>query len=82
MKLLCNKDQLNYSPRAYAEYQAEWAGGEDGRPDWVARKTCNYLTGSIDVSVLSSLCKHLYFEHEKRIKPFVPYFLIRIFVCV
>merc|ERR1719400_2310060 len=35
--------------QAYANYQAEWAAGDDGRPDWVARKTCNYLTGSIDV---------------------------------
>jgi len=34
---------------AYADYQAAWAEGDDGRPDWVARKTCNYLTGSIDV---------------------------------
>merc|ERR1719476_264552 len=31
-----------------ADYQAEWAAGDDGRPDWVARKTCNYLTGSIE----------------------------------
>merc|ERR1719268_682991 len=30
------------------DYQAEWAAGDDGRPDWVARKTCNYLTGSIE----------------------------------
>merc|ERR1712001_556546 len=34
--------------QAYANYQAEWAAGDDGRPDWVARKTCNYLTGSIE----------------------------------
>merc|ERR1711955_125298 len=34
--------------KAYADYQAEWAEGDDGRPDWVARKTCNYLTGSIE----------------------------------
>merc|ERR1739841_66740 len=34
--------------KAYADYQAEWAAGDDGRPDWVARKTCNYLTGSIE----------------------------------
>merc|ERR1712037_476719 len=34
--------------KAYADYQAEWASGDDGRPDWVARKTCNYLTGSIE----------------------------------
>merc|ERR1711872_1092105 len=26
--------------KAYADYQAEWAAGDDGRPDWVARKTC------------------------------------------
>ena len=26
--------------------------GDDGRPDWVARKTCNYLTGSIEVREL------------------------------
>merc|ERR1712130_633885 len=25
--------------KAYADYQAEWAAGDDGRPDWVARKT-------------------------------------------
>merc|ERR1711872_372260 len=35
--------------KAYADYQAEWAAGDDGRPDWVARKTCNYLTSAIDV---------------------------------
>merc|ERR1711962_1511580 len=34
--------------KAYADYQAEWAAGDDGRRDWVARKTCNYLTGSIE----------------------------------
>merc|ERR1712013_206004 len=34
--------------KAYADYQAEWAAGDDGRPHWVARKTCNYLTGSIE----------------------------------
>jgi len=34
--------------KAYADYQAAWAAGDDGRPDWVARKTCNYLTGSIE----------------------------------
>merc|ERR1711990_193308 len=33
--------------KAYTDYQAEWAAGDDGRPHWVARKTCNYLTGSI-----------------------------------
>merc|ERR1712183_955312 len=34
--------------KAYTDYQAEWAAGDDGRPHWVARKTCNYLTGSIE----------------------------------
>jgi len=48
----CSLVQRNHeacTDRAYKEYQATWARGEDGRPDWVARKTCNYLTSSIDV---------------------------------
>merc|ERR1712042_165911 len=33
---------------AYKEYQSDFAAGEDGRPDWFARKACNYLTASIE----------------------------------
>ena len=35
--------------RAYEDYKTVFAAGEDGRPHWVARKTCNYLTEAIDV---------------------------------
>merc|ERR1712142_1315494 len=33
---------------AYKEYQSDFAAGEDGRPDWFARKACNYLTASVE----------------------------------
>merc|ERR1712042_33121 len=33
---------------AYKEYQNDFLAGEDGRPDWFARKACNYLTASIE----------------------------------
>ena len=37
--------------RAYTDYKTVFAKGEDGRPHWVARKTCNYLTSAIDVKI-------------------------------
>jgi len=33
--------------RSFGEYQAALRPGEDGRPDFVARKTCNYITAAI-----------------------------------
>merc|ERR1712042_145491 len=33
---------------AYKEYQNDFLAGEDGRPDWFARKNCNYLTASVE----------------------------------
>merc|ERR1712142_179353 len=33
---------------SYKEYQNDFLAGEDGRPDWFARKACNYLTASIE----------------------------------
>merc|ERR1712115_640257 len=33
--------------RSYVDYQNAYSQGEDGRPDWQARKTCNYITASI-----------------------------------
>jgi len=33
---------------ATAEYTATFANGDDGRPDWEARKSCNYMTASIE----------------------------------
>merc|ERR1712212_906907 len=36
------------SAEATAEYAAAFAKGNDGRPDWEARKSCNYMTASIE----------------------------------
>ena len=35
--------------RAYKTYQAELAAGGDGRPDFVERKTCNWITDTFQV---------------------------------
>jgi len=32
---------------AYQDYQSDMMAGEDGRPDWFARKACNYITATI-----------------------------------
>jgi len=46
---LVRRSHEQCTDRAYRDYQAVWLKGDDGRPDWVARKTCNYITDSIDV---------------------------------
>merc|ERR1711875_8368 len=33
---------------AYEEYKEAFAAGDDGRPDWLARKSCNYMTKPIE----------------------------------
>jgi len=33
---------------AYQEYKTAITAGEDGRPDWMARKSCNYITATIE----------------------------------
>merc|ERR1712130_683783 len=42
-------DHKECTAKAYEDYKTVFAEGEDGRPHWVARKTCNYLTEAIDV---------------------------------
>merc|ERR1712198_658123 len=42
-------DHKKCTAKAYEDYKTVFAQGEDGRPHWVARKTCNYLTDAIDV---------------------------------
>merc|ERR1719249_255639 len=42
-------DHKECTAKAYEDYKTVFAQGEDGRPHWVARKTCNYLTDAIDV---------------------------------
>lgn len=34
--------------RAYERYKAAFAAGDDGRPDWFARKSCNYMTEAVE----------------------------------
>ena len=43
------KHQTNSRRPKVAKKNIKTFLGDDGRPDWVARKTCNYLTGSIEV---------------------------------
>merc|ERR1712083_135449 len=38
----------NCQTGAYEEYRKAIAAGEDGRPDWMARKSCNYITATIE----------------------------------
>merc|ERR1719430_2731313 len=33
---------------AHEEHAAAIAAGDDGRPDWFARKSCNYITGAVE----------------------------------
>lgn len=37
--------------RAYKEYSAAMNKGDDGRPDFAARKACNYLQASVQVNI-------------------------------
>merc|ERR1712212_1139899 len=38
----------NCQTGAYKEYKTAISAGEDGRPDWMARKSCNYITATIE----------------------------------
>lgn len=49
---VCERVKVEYkecTAKAYEDYKTVFAKGEDGRPHWVARKTCNYVTEAIDV---------------------------------
>ena len=35
---------------AYGDFQRAFAAGSDGRPDWLARKSCNYITAAVEVN--------------------------------
>ena len=37
--------------RAYDYYKNALKAGEDGRPDFKARKSCNYMTEAVEVSI-------------------------------
>ena len=36
--------------RAYDDYRKALDAGDDGKPDWKARKACNYAVATIQVS--------------------------------
>eukprot|EP00092_Neocalanus_flemingeri_P007597 GFUD01008199.1.p2 GENE.GFUD01008199.1~~GFUD01008199.1.p2 ORF type:complete len:182 (-),score=46.44 GFUD01008199.1:2007-2552(-) len=33
---------------SYNAYKAAFEAGDDGRPDWMARKACNYMTAAVE----------------------------------
>ena len=37
-----------FMTRAFETYKKSLATGDDGRPHWLARKGCNYLTSTVD----------------------------------
>jgi len=49
--------------RAYQNYKEAFQGGDDGRPDWMARKSCNYLTEAVE-DCSASLVGDCYDEDE------------------
>merc|ERR1712055_408315 len=34
--------------KAHEDYQTDFQAGDDGKPNWVARKSCNFLTAAVD----------------------------------
>merc|ERR1711936_662128 len=34
--------------QAYEDYKKAFQAGNDGRPDWMARKSCNYMVASVE----------------------------------
>jgi len=42
------EEVLNCQFSAYEEFTRAMTAGEDGRPDWMARKSCNYITATIE----------------------------------
>ena len=36
--------------RAYEDYKKAFYAGDDGRPDWIARKSWNYMIATVEVS--------------------------------
>merc|ERR1711892_322815 len=41
-------DMNTCAARAYPVYKTAIKSGDDGKPDWKARKSCNYMTAAID----------------------------------
>ena len=39
-----------FTYRAHEQFINAVQAGDDGRPDWIARKSCNYMTSAVEVS--------------------------------
>merc|ERR1712215_90732 len=47
----CDKVKAEFdecAKEAYEDYKKAFQAGNDGRPDWVARKSCNYMTEAVE----------------------------------
>merc|ERR1719357_2112951 len=47
----CDKVRAEFdqcAKKAYEDYQKAFQAGDDGRPDWTARKSCNYMTEAVE----------------------------------
>merc|ERR1712228_206605 len=39
---------MGCAQKAYEDYKNAFQAGDDGRPDWTARKSCNYMTATVE----------------------------------
>merc|ERR1719244_2019839 len=47
----CDKVRAEFdqcAKKAYEDYKKAFHAGDDGRPDWMARKSCNYMTAAVE----------------------------------
>merc|ERR1719356_1861897 len=47
----CEKVRAEFdecAQKAYEDYKTAFQAGDDGRPDWMARKSCNYMTAAVE----------------------------------
>merc|ERR1719300_862532 len=47
----CDKVRAEFdqcAKKAYEDYKKAFQAGDDGRPDWMARKSCNYMTAAVE----------------------------------
>merc|ERR1719356_1368151 len=47
----CEKVRAEFdecAQKAYEDYKNAFQAGDDGRPDWMARKSCNYMTAAVE----------------------------------
>merc|ERR1739844_108447 len=56
------KKHTTCTGKAHEEYKTFFEKGDDGRPDWLARKTCNYMTESVEVC--ADILKDCYSDEE------------------